>query len=237
MPPRPNPPKHRWDLTPQQARALQQELREQVRVEPIQLEGVKNVAGVDASFGGDHVYAGAVLLDFPSLRLIDQAFYRSPILFPYIPGLLSFRETPASLDALARLKSRPDVLIVDGHGMAHPRRFGIACHLGVLSGIPAIGCAKSILVGTVGDLGESPGSIAELRAGGEVLGLALRTRENGKPVYLSIGHLVDLDSALAMVLACIRGHRLPEPAQMAHQLVTQFRKESVQDDQDSSPPS
>jgi deoxyribonuclease V len=121
--------------------------------------------------------------------------------------------------------------------MAHPRRFGIACHLGVLSGIPAIGCAKSILVGTVGELGESPGSTAELRAGDEVLGLALRTRENAKPVYLSIGHRVDLDSALAMVLACTRGYRLPEPAQMAHQLVTQFRKESVQDDQDSSPPS
>lgn len=211
---------------------MQEELRGQVRIEPIYLEKVKTVAGVDAGFGGGQVYAGVVLLDYPGLRVIERAVYRSPAAFPYIPGLLSFREAPASLEALARLKSQPDVLIVDGHGLAHPRRFGLACHLGVLSGLPAIGCAKSILVGEVGDLGEEAGSIAELLEGDEVLGLAVRTRPGGKPVYLSIGHRVDLDSALALILACSRGHRLPEPARLAHQLVTRYRKESIRGGED-----
>jgi len=214
---------------------VQQELRGQVRVEPIRLERVQTVAGVDASFGGGQVYAGVVLLDFPGLRLVDQAAYQAPVAFPYIPGLLSFREAPASLEALARLKSQPDVLIVDGHGLAHPRRFGIACHLGVLTGLPTIGCAKSILVGEVGSLGGAAGSTAELLDGDEVLGLAVRTRQNVKPVYISIGNKVTLGVALEVILACSRGYRLPEPARLAHRLVTQVRKGSFQSDPEGKP--
>jgi deoxyribonuclease V len=224
MPLEPTPAGHRWDLTPEEARAVQVALRDQVRVEPLPVDQVKAVAGIDASFGEGKVFAGAVLLDFPGLEILVQAVTRSPVTFPYIPGLLSFREAPASLEAVARLNPQPDVLIIDGHGYAHPRRFGIACHLGVLSELPSIGCAKSILVGQAGDLGEEAGSTVELRAGDEILGLAVRTRAGAKPVYVSAGHKVNLDSAIELVLACTRGYRLPEPARLAHRLVTLHRK-------------
>ena len=215
---------HPWDLTPEQAREVQRSLRARVRIEPLDLQSVKYVVGVDASFGEDRVYASAVVLDFPGLRQIEGAVAEQPLTFPYIPGLLSFREAPAMLAALARLKTSPDVLIVDGHGVAHPRRFGIACHLGVLLDLPAIGCAKSILVGQLGPLGERVGSTANLAYGDEILGRAIRTRKNSNPVYVSVGHRVDLPSAARLVMACARGYRLPEPTRLAHNLVTEHRK-------------
>jgi deoxyribonuclease V len=214
---------HSWDLSPREARQLQQELRTQIRVQPLHDESIRTIGGVDASFDKQKIYAAAVVLDYHSLEKVEQASAEEPLIFPYIPGLLSFRETPAYLEALAQLNALPDVLMVDGHGVAHPRRFGIACHLGVLLDLPAIGCAKSILLGEADPLDESRGSTAEIKLDGEVLGLALRTRDNVKPVYVSVGHRVDLPSAARIALASGRGYRLPEPARQAH-LLTQSIK-------------
>jgi deoxyribonuclease V len=215
---------HAWDLSPEAARRLQERLRDQVRVEPLPLEGLEQVAGIDASFRRGNVIGAVVVLDSAAWQPVDQAVVEQPIRFAYIPGLLSFRETPALLAALERLATLPDILMVDGHGLAHPRRFGIACHLGVLLDLPTIGVAKSILVGQAGAVGEAPGSTAELRDGDEVIGMAVRTRPGSRPVYVSIGHRVDLASTVRLVLASSRGFRLPEPARLAHQLATTARK-------------
>jgi deoxyribonuclease V len=174
------------------------------------------VAGVDASYYQGMVCAAVAVLDFPHLKPIEQAVVKIPLSFPYIPGLLSFREAPGILAALEQLSQLPDVLIVDGHGQAHPRRFGLACHLGVWLDLPTIGCAKSVLVGELAPLGAKVGSTAQLTLGTEVLGIALRTRNNMKPVYLSIGHRMDLFSAAEIILACTKGYRLPEPSRQAH---------------------
>lgn len=164
-----------------------------------------------------------MVLDYRTLDKVEQASVERPLDFPYIPGLLSFREAPAYLEVLARLNTVPDVLIIDGHGLAHPRRFGIACHLGVLLDLPTIGCAKSILVGEVAPLDKPKGSTAEIKKNDEVLGLALRTRENVKPVYISVGHRVDLPSAIRITLASGKGYRLPEPARQAHLLTQKIK--------------
>jgi deoxyribonuclease V len=174
------------------------------------------VAGVDVSYHQGMVCAAAVVLDLPHLKPIEQALVKIPLSFPYIPGLLSFREAPGILAAMEQLSQLPDVLIVDGHGQAHPRRFGLACHLGVWLDLPTIGCAKSILIGELAPLGTKVGSTAQLNLGTEVLGVALRTRTNVKPVYLSIGHRMDLISAAEIILACTKGYRLPEPSRQAH---------------------
>ena len=214
---------HAWEISPQEARQLQEALREQILVEPL-LEGqITHVGGVDASYGWESSYAAAVVLDYATQELIEQATAQLPLSFPYIPGLLSFREAPAVLEVLGKLISLPEVLIVDGHGYAHPRRFGLACHQGVLLELPTIGCAKSVLVGEHASLGEMTGSSTELREDGEIIGLAVRTRAKVKPVYVSIGHRVDLDSARRIVLACTRGRRLPEPSRRAHQLAAQAK--------------
>ncbi len=209
-----------WNLTPAEAISLQQELRAQVRVEPFDLSRLKVVAGVDAGFPGENTRAVAVALSFPELEVLEQVIYEIPTTFPYIPGLLSFREAPAMLGALRRLQNRPGLIMCDGQGIAHPRRFGIACHLGVLLDLPALGCAKSILVGRPGELDERAGSTAELRAGDELVGAVVRTRDKVKPVYISIGHKIDLDSAVQAVLACSRGYRLPEPTRLADKLAS-----------------
>ena len=216
--------RHPWDVSPQEARQLQDGLREQVLVQPLAEQGITTIAGVDASFGREIIHAAAVLLAYPSQEPIEQTTVQLPLSFPYVPGLLSFREAPAILAALEQLGMRPDVLLVDGHGYAHPRRFGLACHLGVWLDIPSIGCAKSILVGEHPPLDETVGSNAELLDDGEVIGLVVRTRQKVKPVYVSIGHRVDLDSAMRVVLSCGRGYRLPEPVRLAHQLATKARR-------------
>ena len=215
---------HPWNLSPQEARRLQKQLRAYITIEALKEESIQSVGGVDASFSEKRIYAAAVVLDYATLEPIDQASTSEPLTFPYIPGLLSFREAPAILSVLARLKHLPDVLIVNGHGYAHPRRFGIACHLGVLLDLPTIGLAKSILVGYISSLSESKGSCAELLEDDQLLGLALRTRTNIKPVYLSIGHRVDLSSAVRIVLHCSRGYRLPQPARLAHQLASKHKE-------------
>ena len=211
---------HSWNLTPEQAIDLQKKLRTRVVQQPLPLQEVRFVAGVDVGFPGDQARAAVVVLKFPSLDLVDSAVAEIPVPFPYIPGLLSFREMPAILKALERLEIIPDVLICDGQGLAHPRRFGIACHLGVLLDQPALGCAKSILVGHHPPLGEAQGSTAELIDRDEVVGAAVRTRQNVKPVYVSIGNRIDLASAIELVLACTRGYKLPEPTRLADRLAS-----------------
>jgi deoxyribonuclease V len=211
---------HPWDLTPDEAVRLQKLLRARVLVQALELERVQYVGGVDVGFRDEKARAAVVVLNFPALQVVEQAIAEIPVPFPYIPGLLSFRETPAILAALEQLKALPDVLICDGQGLAHPRRFGIACHLGVLLDRPTLGCAKSILVGRHGALSDAPGSTTELVVGEEVIGIVVRTRKDVKPVYISIGHRIDLPSAVNLVLACTRGYRLPEPTRLADRLAS-----------------
>ena len=184
------------------------------------------MAGLDAAFpkGGRECVAAAVAWDIRRRRVVEERIARRPLTFPYVPGLLSFREAPAVLAALAELETPADALLADGHGFAHPRRFGLACHLGILTGIPAVGCAKSVLVGTHGDIASARGSEGPLEDRGERIGTVLRTRDRVRPVFVSIGHRMDLESAVGLVLACAIGFRLPEPIRRADRLVSEARR-------------
>jgi len=210
-----------WPTTPAEAIAVQNRLRRRV-VAKDRLGVVRYVAGLDVGPAGEDalVRAAIAVLSFPDLKTADQVVARCPASFPYIPGLLSFREIPALLDALARLGVLPDLLLCDGQGLAHPRRFGLACHLGVLTGIPSIGVAKSLLVGVHGPLPSARGSWRPLVHKGEVVGAALRTRAGVAPVYVSIGHKVSLATAIDYVLACAPRYRLPETTRAAHRLAS-----------------
>jgi deoxyribonuclease V len=216
MPPTP----HRWAVTPAQASAIQGRLAPLVRQVP--LAGVPRfVAGVDAAFSGDErrCLAAVVLWDLHAGAVIEQHVVARPLTFPYVPGLLSFREGPAILAALRQLRTPPDVLLCDGHGLAHPRRVGIACHLGIILNRPTIGCAKSRLIGTHREPGTRRGAVAPLRDDGQRIGSVLRTQDGIKPVFVSVGHRIDLRSAQRIVLPCAIRYRLPEPTRLADQLV------------------
>jgi len=214
--------RHPWDLPPAQARALQSRLRERV-VQEDAFGPVRRVAGTDVGFeeGGAITRAAVVVLDVDGLRPLEQTVVRLPTRFPYIPGLLSFRELPAVLAALDRLHTPPDLILCDGQGYAHPRRFGLACHLGVWTGIPCIGAAKSRLVGSHGKPPEARGGWVPLRDGGETIGAVLRTRRGVTPLYVSVGHRIGLASAIHWVLACCTRYRLPETTRYAHRLASQ----------------
>jgi deoxyribonuclease V len=213
------PPQHDWDVTPAQARRIQDELRHLV-VDRDALGAVRYVAGTDVAFeDGGRVTRGAVaVMRFPSLELIEHRLARRPTSFPYVPGLLSFREIPVLLDALGQLDLQPDLILCDGQGLAHPRRFGLACHLGVLVDIPTIGVAKSRLTGTHGHLAVAKGSRAPLLDAGEIIGTVLRTRAGVRPVYVSIGHRVSLETATRYALSCVTRYRLPETTRWADRL-------------------
>lgn len=195
---------------------MQRRLEPLVRETP--LGPIRTVAGLDVSVRGDRVRAAVVVLDAETLDVVDQAIWEGPVAFPYVPGLLSFREIPALLPALEQLAALPDVLMLDAHGRAHPRRFGLACHLGVLLDRPALGVAKSIYVGTVADLGEEKGSTAPLVHRGETVGMAVRTRARVLPVYVSVGHRCTLADAVALTLRTTDRFKLPEPTRLAHRL-------------------
>lgn len=220
----PEPVSYNWNLTPKEAVAEQQRLRNLVRIEPL-TRPVRTIAGADISFNkfSETVYAGIVVLDLNSLQIVETAGVQSVAKFPYVPGLLSFRETPSLLEAWAQLKIKPDVLMLDGQGLAHPRRCGIACHVGVLLDLPTIGCAKSILVGKHGELAAEAGSQAPLIDRGEQVGVALRTKKNVAPVYVSAGHLIDLPGAIELVLRSTSKYRQPDPTRQAHLLVNRLR--------------
>ncbi len=186
------------------------------------------MAGADVSYdrGSPTLFAAVVVLDAATLEPIEAAGVRARALFPYVPGYLSFRELPPLLEAFARLRTRPDLLIADGHGFAHPRRFGIACHLGVELGLPTLGCAKSRLVGTHREPGARRGSRVQLRDGDEVIGRVVRTREGVKPVFVSVGHRISLETACRWVLRLAPRYRLPEPVRAAHDEVNRLRRAS-----------
>ncbi len=205
---------HEWNLTPEAAVALQSRLAKQVILadEP---EPPRTVAGVDVSVKNDVSRAAVAVLSFPKLEMLAYAAAERPTVFPYIPGLLSFREAPVILDALARLNAEPDLLIFDGQGVAHPRRLGIASHVGVLLDRPTVGCAKSRLCGRFREPGPKRGETAELVHRGETIGAALRTRDGVKPVFVSPGHRISMETAVARVLACGAGFRLPETTRWA----------------------
>ena len=205
---------HKWDLSPSEAIAVQQDLRARV-VTRNELGEIHTVAGIDMSTAGQRAHAAVVVLSFPALQPLEEAQADLPLTFPYIPGLLAFREAPAILAAIERLQIEPDLFILDGQGLAHPRRMGIACHIGVIIDKPCIGCAKSRLCGQHGEVGPKVGDYSELYHRGELIGAALRTREGVKPVYISVGHKIDLTTAISYVLRCGKGYRLPEPTRWA----------------------
>ncbi len=213
--------RHAWPLTTEEAIAIQQQLRFEV-IASDQLGPVRYVAGVDVGYDlAENITRAAVaVLSFPDLQLVEHALARRPTTFPYIPGFLSFREVPAVLDALEKLSVTPDLLLCDGQGIAHPRRFGIACHLGVLTNIPAIGVAKSLLVGKHDSLPVRRGSWQPLRHEGETIGAVLRTRACINPVYVSTGHRVSLTAAIDYVMRCTTKYRLPETTRWADKLAS-----------------
>jgi len=213
---------HGWDLSPKEAIQIQKELRSKVVIAPFMENSLRLIAGVDVGLprGAKKARAAIAVLDYATMERVDQATAEIPISFPYVPGLLSFREMPVILAALERLETRPDLFIVDGHGYAHPRRFGLACHLGVWLDMATIGCGKSILTGEPAPILNPRGSVALLRDGDETIGASVRTRDGVKPVYISVGHRTDLDSAIRIILNCGRGVRLPEPIRWAHRLAS-----------------
>lgn len=215
--------RHRWDVRPAEAVALQKQLaHETITDRPIELSAIRLVAGVDVSVKNSESQAAVVVLSYPALTVIETVLARQPTPFPYIPGLLSFREAPALIEAFERLQNVPDVFIFDGMGRAHPRRMGIAAHLGLWLERPTIGCGKTHLIGDFEPVPEGRGSYSELRDRDEVIGVVLRTRDQVKPVFISPGHLIDLPSAIAITLACTRKYRLPEPIRHAHHAAGQF---------------
>lgn len=200
-----------------EAQEIQRSLASKVSREN-EVQTPRLIAGVDISHEDKRGLAkgAVVVLRFPELVLVEQSVVEQRVSFPYVPGLLSFRETPLIVAACEGLSLTPDLFIADAQGIAHPRRLGLASHLGLLLDVPTIGCAKSILCGRHGELGEEPGSHAPLFDGDEVIGAALRTKRGTNPVYVSIGHKVDLEAALKWVMACLKGYRLPEPTRLAH---------------------
>jgi deoxyribonuclease V len=219
-------PLHEWNLSPKEAIELQKQLAFEVVAEDRFAEPVKTVAGIDLGYDAknDTSRAVVVVLSFPELELIESAEALLPIQFPYVPGLLSFRETPVAIRALEKLKTAPDLILCDGQGLAHPRRFGVACHIGLIADVPSIGVAKSILVGRFENLGEQRGSVAPLIHKNERVGVALRTKDKVQPVYVSAGHRISLETAAEYVLRCAPKYRLPETTRLADKLASYRKK-------------
>jgi len=218
-------------LSVPQATVLQKELKEDVIIQPY-TGPIKYIAGTDISFDkfSTHVFAGIVLLSFPDLQLVAYSLVKKEVHFPYVPGYLAFREVPALLDAWEQLKIIPDVIVVDGHGIAHPRRMGIAAHFGVQVEKPALGCAKKKLFGVYEEPANEAGSFTLLNdKQGAPLGSVLRTKTNVKPVFVSPGHLMDITDSRELIQKCVTKYRLPEPTRLAHNMVNQFRLGTLQE--------
>ena len=208
---------HSWQVSPAEALDIQRSLAAQV-TRSSQVTTPRFIAGVDISAANAQGMAtgAVVVLEYPELRVVETQVAQGRPNFPYVPGLLSFRESPLTLAACEKLTITPDLILVDGQGIAHPRRLGLASHLGLFLDTPTIGCAKSLLCGQHEEPGAKPGSYAEVVDRGETIGVALRTRPGVKPVYVSIGHKVDLETAIYWVMKCCRDYRLPEPTRLAH---------------------
>ncbi|MBT3094505.1 MAG: deoxyribonuclease V [Candidatus Thiodiazotropha sp. (ex Lucina pensylvanica)] len=212
---------HGWNLSPTEAVALQNSLRLQVVGRNCYAE-LQRIAGVDVGFEahGSITRAAIVVLSYPQLQPLEQAIARLPTSFPYIPGLLSFREVPAILQALSKLQQPPDIFLCDGQGIAHPRRFGLACHLGVYTDIPSVGVAKPRLIGSHATVPAEKGGWVPLIDKDETIGAVLRTRSGVKPLYISIGHKISLERSIELVLACTPRYKLPETTRAAHRLAS-----------------
>jgi deoxyribonuclease V len=216
---------HGFDLTLGEARQLQGELASRIEAGPaLDLGGVRHVAGADVSTQGDRAYATVVVLEFPSLSPVEVQGFEAALEFPYVPGLLSFREIPSVAGALEKVETAVDALILDAQGLAHPRRMGLASHLGLFLEVPTLGCAKSLLVGRYEQPGEEKGSATDLVHRGEVVGRVVRTRSRVSPVFVSVGNRVDLESAVELVLACCTRYRLPETTRRAHEAANRLRR-------------
>jgi deoxyribonuclease V len=212
---------HAWDVSPKEAVQIQKALMGKLKLKD-DFGEIKTVAGVDVGFEKNNTItrAAIVVLDFKTLKVIETAIAHHPTTFPYVPGLLSFREVPCVLEAILKLNAQPDLLLCDGQGIAHPRHFGIAAHLGLLLGIPSIGVAKSRLTGTHPEVPSKKGSFVPLMDKDEQIGVVLRTRANVKPLYISPGHRVSMNSAHKLVMQCVTKYRLPETTRWAHRLAS-----------------
>lgn len=229
---------HDWNVTPTEAVAIQKQLRDKVRLEPLDVDTVELVAGADISYNkfSDTIYAGIVLIRLPEFSVVETSGVVSTMTFPYIPGLLSFREMPAVIQAWEKLTTRPDVFVLDGQGIAHPRRVGIACHAGLVFDVPTIGCAKTLFVGKYEEPDERAGSLSPLVDRGEQIGTVVRTKHKVNPVYVSPGHRADLSTSAALALRCAQGYdpniggtgsakyRIPDPTRLAHLFVNAMRR-------------
>ena len=221
-------PLHRWDVTPAEAVALQRELAARTVLDT-PLKSWELVAGCDVSHDrvSTTLYAGVVVLRAGDFSVVERRAAVAQVDFPYTPGLLSFREAPVLLAALAKVEHTPDVVVCDGQGIAHPRRLGLASHVGLFLDRPCVGCAKSKLTGKYEEPGPEPGSRSPLLYRGQVIGSAVRTKARTLPVFVSPGHRIDLDSSVRLVLACCRGYRWPEPTRLAHLYVNEVRRGSA----------
>lgn len=217
---------HDWNLSPPQAIELQKQLAFEVVREDEFDAPIRTVAGIDLGYNAanETCRAVVVVLNFPSLDLIESSEAILPIRFPYVPGLLSFRETPAAVKALEKLRTTPDVILCDGQGLAHPRGFGIACHIGLIADRPTLGAAKSVLVGKFENLGETRGSTAPMIYKNQTVGVALRTKDKVQPVYVSVGHKISLETAIDLVLQCAPKYRLPETTRLADKMASYRKK-------------
>jgi deoxyribonuclease V len=216
---------HDWDLSPRQAIRLQDKLTDRVSVLAMRKKP-KYVAGLDCSLSKDKrfIYAAAVVFSFPELKLIESASAKASLRFPYVPGLLSFREAPVCLNAAAKLTTTPDLWLIDGQGIAHPRRLGLASHLGLFLNTPTIGCAKSRLIGTHKEPKPQKGNYEWLYDKGEKIGAVVRTRTHVKPLFISPGHLCSFQDAIKYTLECTTKYRLPEPTRTAHLTVGKIKR-------------
>jgi deoxyribonuclease V len=216
---------HSWDLTPEEAVELQRELAPKVETRT-PLTRCELIAGADISYNrySSRHYAAVVVLRLADWTVVETQEAVGEVAFPYVPGLLSFREAPVLLEAFAKVQAQPDAVMCDGQGLAHPRRLGLACHVGLFLDVPTLGCAKSRLTGKFKEPGKAPGSIAPLVDRGEVVGEVVRTKFNVQPVYVSAGHRIDLASAVRVVLASCHGYRIPEPTRLAHLHVNEVRR-------------
>ena len=219
---------HAWDVSPKEAIQIQQQLR--AKVIPHGKVGTPNlVAGADVAFVDDTAVACVVVLSFPKLDVLETVVHKEKVTFPYIPGLLSFRETPALAQAFGKLRHEADLIFIDGQGLAHPRAAGIACHIGVILDRPTIGCAKSLLFGTYKEPKQARGSVSDLcDDGGGVIGAVVRTKDSVQPVFVSIGHKIDLAQAIELTLACGKGYRIPEPTRQADLLADRAKHGDLQ---------
>ena len=214
---------HDWNVTPKEAIKIQNEYANNVETEG-SLEKITKVAGVDAAFDGDLGLGAVVILSYPELKLIEQVVVEVPVRLPYIPGLLSFREMPIVLEAFEKIQHEPDVIFVDGQGMLHPRRFGIACHLGLVLSHPTIGCAKSLLCGRYRKPGSQKGNYTFVKHKEENIGVALRTRTNTKEIFVSLGHKISIKKSIELTLSVSPKFRIPEPTRQADRLAAEYKR-------------